>query len=82
MCHNEHRICAHLPCFVIALCHSAKIFTERHLPGLCGFGIVHQSFVTGDCFTSGQWLDGPWVMKNVRNLVYGLCMICVRSVWV
>ncbi len=48
MCHYEHCICSFLPRLIIALRHSAKVFSERRLPGFRRGGVVHHFFVARD----------------------------------
>ncbi len=48
--HDEHRICARLSCFVVALTHPAKVFTKRRHPSVHSRRIVHEAFIAADGF--------------------------------
>ncbi len=78
VCHYKHSVRSFLPCFIVSLCHSPKVLTECSLPHLSHGGIIHQFFVTQNCF-SGHWMDHRVgvVLKFVDN--WDDCMFNVRS---
>ena len=78
VCHDKHSVRSFLPCFIVSLCHSPKVLAECSLPHLSRGGIVHQFFVTQNCFP-GHWIDHRVgvVLKFVDN--WDDCMFDVRS---
>jgi hypothetical protein len=48
--HDKHPICARLSCFVVALTHSAKVFTKHCHPSVRSRRIIHEEFIAADGF--------------------------------
>ncbi len=71
--HDENRVSAFWSHFIVALCHSTKIFTKGCLPHLWCCRVMHKLLVTTDAFTS---LGMDYWHRNLRNIEAGGGRFC------
>jgi hypothetical protein len=63
--HDEHCICAWLPCFVVALTHPTKVFTKCRHPSVHSRRIVHEAFIAANGFAGDGVYHGHGVVFEV-----------------
>jgi hypothetical protein len=63
--------------FVVTLGHASEVFTKGCLPCLCGGRVMHELFITADCFSSSwmhHWHGKLFEIKTTRGS--GWAKIC------
>ena len=64
MCHDKHCICTLLACLVVALYHTAKVFSKCSFPNFCSCRIMHH-FIFYSWIWFPQSQDVPWDLCSV-----------------
>jgi hypothetical protein len=75
--HDEHCICARLPCFVVALTHPAKVFTKCRHPCVRSRRIVYEVFIAANGFAG----DGVYHRHGVVFKVLGRGSVLAQVGW-